>query len=231
MEIRYLHSFDVTYHDALAIQESLKTKLVLNNDYDKPIKIIAGTDISYALHTDLFFAAVILFSYPEMEIIEEAYATDKATFPYIPGLLTFREGPALLAAFAKLSRVPDLVIFDGQGIAHPRGIGLASHMGLFLNIPTIGCAKTRLVGSHAEVGQAAGNHVPLIHDDRIVGAVLRTKNRVKPVFISPGHGISLQKAVDVAMSCCRGYRLPEPVRRAHLSVNRYRQQNQLIEMS
>jgi deoxyribonuclease V len=227
MKIRYLHSFDVTYQDAQAIQESLRTKLVLSDIPDPPIKIIAGADISYARHTDLFFAAAILFSYPGMEIIEEVYATEKATFPYIPGLLTFREGPALLAAFAKLSRVPDLVIFDGQGVAHPRGIGLASHMGLFLNIPTIGCAKTRLVGSHGEVGEEAGNHVPLIYDNRIVGAVLRTKSRIKPVFVSLGHGISLQKAVDVTISCCRGYRIPEPVRRAHLAVNRFRQ-NQSI---
>ena len=138
MKIRYLHSFDVTYQDAQAIQKSLQKKLILRDMSDAPVKIVAGADISYALHSDQFFAAVILFSYPEMEIVEEAYATDKATFPYIPGLLTFREGPALLMAFARLSRPPDLVIFDGQGIAHPRGIGLASHMGLFLNIPTIG---------------------------------------------------------------------------------------------
>lgn len=223
MEIRYLHSFDVTYQEALAIQETLRAKLVLSDDRDLPIKIIAGADISYAKNSDLFFAAVVLCSYPEMEVIEEAYAMGRAAFPYIPGLLTFREGPALLAAFAKLSHVPDMVIFDGQGIAHPRGMGLASHMGLFLNIPTIGCAKTRLVGSHDEAGEKAGSHVPLIHDNRIIGAVLRTKDRIKPVFISPGQGISLQKAVDVTLSCCRGYRLPEPVRRAHLAVNRSRQ--------
>jgi deoxyribonuclease V len=223
MKIRYLHSFDVTYREALAIQESLRARLVLSDDLDLSIKIIAGADVSYARNSDLFFAAVVLCSYPGMEIIEEVYATEKATFPYIPGLLTFREGPALLAAFAKLRQVPDLVIFDGQGIAHPRGMGLASHIGLFLNLPTIGCAKTRLVGSHDEAGEKAGSHVPLIHDNRIIGAVLRTKDRIRPVFISPGQGISLQMAVDVTLSCCRGYRLPEPVRRAHFAVNQFRQ--------
>jgi deoxyribonuclease V len=227
MEIRYLHSFDVTYKKALVIQESLKEKLILQGDDCLRVKIIAGADISYAKNSDLFFAAVVLCSYPGMEIIEEVYTTEKATFPYIPGLLTFREGPALLAAFAKLRQVPDLVIFDGQGIAHPRGMGLASHMGLFLNLPTIGCAKTRLVGNHDEVEEKAGNHVPLIHDNRIIGAVLRTRDRVKPVFISQGQGIGLQMAVDITLSCCRGYRLPEPVRRAHLAVNRFREKQSL----
>ncbi len=225
MEINYLHSFDVTYGEAPAIQKSLREKLVLHDDCHLPPKIIAGADISYSKNSDLFFAAVILHSYPEMKIIEETYAAQKSDFPYIPGLLTFREGPALLRAFAELRHVPDLVIFDGQGIAHPRGVGLASHMGLFLNIPSIGCAKNRLIGSHREVGNAAGKRTPLYHDNEIIGSVVRTKTGIKPLFISQGHRISLQRSIDLALSCCRGYRLPEPVRNAHLAVNRFRQEN------
>ena len=228
MEINYRHPFDVNYQEALAIQKSLREELVLHNDCPLPIKTIAGADISCALHSDLFFAAVVVHTYPEMKIIEETYATHKAAFPYIPGLLTFREGRPLLAAFAKLRHVPDLVIFDGQGIAHPRGLGLASHMGLLLDTPSIGCAKTRLWGSFSEPGQKAGDQVPLTYEDSIIGSVVRTKNGVKPLFVSQGHRVSLRQAVEVVISACRGYRLPEPVRNAHLAVNRFRQKKTLI---
>jgi len=137
-------------------------------------------------------------------------------------LLSFREGPPLLRAFAKIKHVPDVAIFDGQGISHPRGIGLASHLGLFLNIPTIGCAKKRLVGTHGEVGIEAGSVSHLRLGDQTIGAAVRTKLNVRPVYISPGHKINLNKAVSITLSCCAGYRLPEPVRQAHLAVNRLR---------
>lgn len=223
MKIQHLHSWDVTYKEALSIQQELKGKLILHDgDFLGQITTIAGADISYSKQSDVFFAAVVLMKYPAMEIMEEAFHIDKAPFPYIPGLLSFREGPAVLKSFECLRHVPDVVIFDGQGIAHPRGIGLASHMGLFLDIPAIGCAKKRLVGRYDEVGQEAGNYTDLILDDQVVGAALRTKKKVKPVFISPGHKIGMRRAIEVALSCCRGYRLPEPVRRAHLAVNRIR---------
>lgn len=223
MKINVPHSFQVTYREALAIQAALREKLIISDSPDLALRLIAGADVSYARNSDLFFAAVVLHTYPGMEIVETAYAALKSDFPYIPGLLTFREGPALLAAFAKLHQTPDLAIFDGQGIAHPRGLGLASHMGLLLNCPTIGCAKTRLFGSHGIVGEGAGENVPLTDNDKIIGAVVRTKARVKPIFVSPGQGISLQKSVEVVLACCRGYRLPEPVRNAHMTVNRARQ--------
>ncbi len=223
MKIKELHPFNVTYQAALAIQASLREKLTIEDDPGLRLRLIAGADVSYARNSDLFFAAVVLHTYPEMEIVETAYAALKSVFPYIPGLLTFREGPALIAAFAKLHRAPDLVIFDGQGIAHPRGLGLASHMGLLLNVPAVGCAKSRLFGIHGPVGEGAGDNVPLTDDGRVIGAVVRTKRRIKPVFVSPGQGIGLEKSVEVVLSCCRGYRLPEPVRNAHLAVNRYRQ--------
>lgn len=154
-----------------------------------------------------------------MEIIEEKACIERAPFPYIPGLLSFREGPAILKAFEKLKKIPDVVIFDGHGIAHPRGIGLASHMGLFIDIPTIGCAKKKLTGRHDDVGENVGDSSPILIDDQIVGSVLRTKKGVNPVFVSPGHKIGIDSAVSVVLRCLRGYRLPEPVRRAHSLVN------------
>ena len=223
MRINNLHSWDVSYKEAINIQQTLREKLILYDDgIPDKIKTITGADISYSRGSDLFFAAVVLFEFPSMEVIEETSFTERVSFPYIPGLLSFREGPPLLKAFKKLRIVPDVAIFDGQGIAHPRGFGLASHMGLFLNIPTIGCAKTKLAGKYDEPGNEVGDYSDLILNDRIVGAVLRTKKNVKPVFVSQGHRIGLQRAVDVVLSSCVGYKLPEPSRKAHLTVNRIR---------
>lgn len=223
MKIQHLHSWDLSYKEAIGIQRKLKERLILHDkDFPEQITIVAGADISYSKHSDLFFAAVILLEYPAMAVVEEACFTERVPFPYIPGLLSFREGPAVLKAFESIHNIPDVVIFDGQGIAHPRGIGLASHMGLLLDIPAIGCAKKRLVGEYGEVGHEVGDYADLMLDDQIVGTVVRTKKKVKPVFISPGHKINLRRAMDLVLSCCRGYRLPEPVRIAHLAVNRIR---------
>lgn len=223
MKTRELHRWDVTYREAVAIQEELRGRLILrNNGLADPLRTVAGADISYDRGSDVFFAAVVLMSYPELTLIEEATFSARVSFPYIPGLLTFREGPPLIAAFAKLNQPPDFILFDGQGIAHPRRIGLAAHLGLILDRPAIGCAKSRLVGMHAPVGGKRGDWVGLIHHDRQVGAVLRTRDRIKPVFVSQGHRIGLKKAITLVLACCRGYRIPEPTRRAHLAVNRLR---------
>ena len=223
MKIKNLHDWDVTAKEAVSLQQKLRSQLILSNKYiPRTIKTVAGADISYARGSDLFFAVVLVLAYPGMEIIEEASFSERVTFPYIPGLLSFREGPPLLRAFEKIRHVPDVVIFDGQGISHPRGIGLASHIGLFLDIPTIGCAKSRLVGEHEEVGVEVGAFANLSIDNKTIGAVVRTKSNVRPVYISPGHKINLKKAVSLALSCCLGYRLLEPVRKAHLAVNRLR---------
>ena len=223
MKIQYIHNWDVSYKDAVGIQQRLKGEIILHDkDFPEKINIVAGADISYSRRSDLFFAAVVLLEYPTMAVIEEACFIERVSFPYIPGLLSFREGPAVLKAFEKLRGIPDVVIFDGQGIAHPRGIGLASHMGLYLDVPAIGCAKKRLVGEYGEVGNEVGDYADLMLDGQVIGAAVRTKKKVKPVFISPGHKISLPKAIAAALSCCRGYRLPEPVRKAHLAVNRMR---------
>ncbi len=223
MKTEHLHDWNVSYGRAREIQNELREKLILHNeDVPDKIKTIAGADISYSKGSNLFFAVVVILDFPTMEIIGQASSSGMVDFPYIPGLLTFREGPILLEAFQKLSSTPDAIIFDGHGIAHPRGIGLASHMGLFLNIPSIGCAKTRLVGSYDEAGNEPGDFSPLMHNGEIMGAVLRTKKNVKPVFVSQGHKIGLKKAIDITLSCCRGYRLPEPTRKAHLAVNEIR---------
>jgi deoxyribonuclease V len=223
MKIKNLHGWDVSCKKAINIQHILREKLILYDDgIPGKIGTVAGADISYSKGSDLFFAVVVLLEYPSMEVIEEASFSERVSFPYIPGLLTFREGPALLKAFEKLKNVPDVAIFDGQGIAHPRGFGLASHMGLFLDIPTIGCAKTRLSGKYNEVENEIGAYSHLILNGGIIGAALRTKKNVKPVFISQGHRIGLQKAIEVVLSCCAGYKLPEPTRKAHLTVNRIR---------
>jgi deoxyribonuclease V len=223
LNLRLLHSWDVDYQEAVSIQNTLKEELVLHDRVKiGPVNVIAGADISYSRGSDLFFAAVVLLSYPDMQPIEEVHAVARVSFPYIPGLLSFREGPVLLKAFENMKQAPDLVIFDGQGIAHPRGVGLASHLGLFLDIPAIGCAKSRLCGEHREPGPLPGDHEDLLYQGQVIGAVLRTKARVRPVFVSPGHLISLERAREVTLKCCRGYRLPEPIRQAHLAVNRLR---------
>jgi len=223
MKIKHLHDWKVTYDRAREIQNKLRPKLILH-DKDLPdrIKTIAGADISYSRNSNIFFAVVVILDFPNMEIIEQASFNEAVDFPYIPGLLTFREGPILLEAFRKINLPPDIIIFDGHGISHPRGIGLASHMGLFLNIPSIGCAKTRLVGSYDEVGNEPGDFSPLVYNGETRGAVLRTKKNVKPVFISQGYKIGLDRATDITLSSCRGYRLPEPTRKAHLAVNEIR---------
>jgi len=221
MEVLRLHRWDVTYREALEIQEDLKGRLVEQGPPGPP-RTVAGADVSTARGDDTVFAAVVLFTFPDLELKEVSRAVGRASFPYIPGLLSFREGPVLLSAFLGLQDRPDCVIFDGQGIAHPRGIGLASHLGLLLDLPTVGCAKRRLVGTHDPVGEKAGDRAPLYHEGREVGVVLRTKDRTRPLFVSPGHRMDIEGAVGIVMACRRGYRLPEPVRQAHLEVNRMR---------
>jgi deoxyribonuclease V len=223
MKIQKLHEWDAAgYHDAVRIQERLKSDLILRDTVHGEIGVVAGGDISYSRGDDRFFAAVVSLRLPDFEVLEETRAFGHVRFPYIPGLLSFREAPILLQAFEKLQRLPDVVLIDGQGIAHPRGFGLASHVGLFLDVPTIGCAKTRLVGTHEEVGPEAGDYSELLLEGQVVGAVLRTKKNVKPLYVSQGHRIDLQGAVDAVRRCLAGYRIPEPLRRAHHAVNAFR---------
>jgi len=162
---------------------------------------------------------------PELEPVEEAWVARRTQYPYVPGLLTFREAPALLAAFRRLRSKWDAAIFDGQGRAHPRGMGLAAHIGLWLDAPTVGCAKSRLIGDAEEPGPEPGSHSPLMLDGRIIGATLRTRRGVKPVYVSAGQKSNLSDSIRLVMACCAGYRIPEPIRRAHALVTRLRSED------
>jgi len=221
MKIRRLHPWNLRYEEAVAVQRRL-SRQIREKALPRPIDTIAGADASYHPQGSKVHGAVLVFTFPDLVLADRAMASDTPPFPYVAGLLSFREAPVLEKAFSKLGTTPDVIIFDGQGIAHPRAMGLASHMGLIPGCPTIGCAKTRLVGSYPPPGQAKGSTAPLNYQGRIVGAVVRTRPGVKPVFVSPGHAITLAEAIDLVLDCSRGYRLPEPVRQAHLAVNRYR---------
>lgn len=211
------------YREARHLQEKLSEKLVLDGDLGKA-KIVAGADVSSEKGGSYIFAAVVVMDIDTFEVIDSAHHSMNTTFPYIPGLLSFREGPAIVKAFEKLKKLPQVVIFDGQGVAHQRGFGLASHLGVILGIPSVGCAKTRLVGEFGEVGQKRGSRTPLTLNGDIVGYVVRTKDGVKPLFVSPGNLISHQGAVDLVLSATGKYRLPEPIRAAHNLANRFRKE-------
>lgn len=207
------HRWDLSAEEAIALQHALRGRL---NDAPPiapdAIHTIAGVDASYR---DLARAAVVVFSYPELEVVDSAVGAVETTFPYVPGLLSFREAPAVLAAMEKLRVRPDLLMFDGQGIAHPRRFGIAAHLGLYLDMPSIGCAKSRLTGSYEEPGPRPGDSSPLTYRGEVIGTVLRTKPRTNPLFISVGYRITLPAAVEMVKRCLRGYRLPEPTRAAH----------------
>lgn len=227
MRVRHLHTWNVDYREARLLQERLASQLILHDKLPASIKTIAGTDISYAKSSGLLFAAIVVLDYTSMKMIEEASAVEEVRFPYIPGLLSFREGPSLIAAFKKLKRRPDIVMLDGQGIAHPRGLGLASHMGLWLELPTIGCAKTKLVGTFREPPLKKGSTSELLYEGKIVGTVLRTRKNTKPIFVSQGHRVELATAVSIVRASTRGYRIPEPTRQAHIAVNRLRKEKEI----
>ena len=215
------HRWDVTPAEARSIQESLRDQVRLTPRRQSP-KLVAGVDVSVSpgrWKQATSQAAVVVFDYQSLEPLEVATASMPAPFPYVPGLLSFREIPVLLAAFAKLQSAPQLILVDGQGFAHPRRMGLATHLGLLLDVPTIGCAKTRFVGTHDEPADTAGSYTDLVddkvHPHETIGAVVRTRTAVKPMYISPGHLIDTPTAIDRVLWLCAGYRLPEPTRRAH----------------
>jgi deoxyribonuclease V len=221
MNIPLLHPWKVSPAEAVQIQEKLRKRLRLRPPRT-PVKTVAAGDVAYSREDDMTYAAFLLFTYPELIPLESAPAKGRASFPYIPGLLTFREAPVLLKAFSGLKTRPDLILIDGQGIAHPRLMGIAAHIGLILNLPTIGCAKSRLIGTHEEPALDRGETVPLIVGERTAGMVLRTRAGVKPVYVSPGHKMDMETSVKIVLSLCRGYRIPEPLRQAHIFVNQLR---------
>ncbi len=206
-----------TIEDARKMQERDR-KLVLIEPLQKEPEYIAGVDASFS--EDRVFAAACLYRYPQLTLMEQATAAKQIVLPYIPGYLLFLEGPAIIAALKKLKKKPDVILLDGQGIAHPRGIGSASHLGVLLDIPTIGCAKTKLVGEYRDPGERKGNWTELQFDGRTVGAVLRTRDCVLPLFLSTGHRIDLKGAIRVALGCVGRYRIPEPLRCADMLSRR-----------
>lgn len=203
-------------------QERLRRRVSLIPFSGDP-EYVAGVDASFS--DDAAFAAACVFRLQDLMLIEYTSAVRKISFPYLPGLFSFREGPAIVSAIEKLSLRPDVILIDGQGIAHPRGIGIASHIGVLLNIPTIGCAKTRLVGEFSEPGKRKGSQSGLVYGGTEVGAVLRTRDNVKPIFISPGHLCDIDSAARIVLSCVRKNRIPEPLRCADRLSKQLKQQN------
>ncbi|MGQ0657797.1 MAG: deoxyribonuclease V [Chromatiales bacterium] len=207
------HSFDLTPREAIELQEALRAR-VLVEDRLGSIRTVAGIDAGFTDGGRTTRAAVVVMTFPGLELLAQAVATRRTRFPYIPGLLSFREIPAILAALAKLRELPDLILCDGQGYAHPRRFGLASHLGVMLDRPSIGVAKSRLIGRHRDVGARRGRWQPLKDGDETIGAALRTRTAVRPVYVSVGHRISLATAIDHVLRCATRYRLPEPSRAA-----------------
>ena len=210
----FVHPWNLSPTEAIALQRELRAHLILE-DRLSPVQRVAGVDVGFEVGGTVTRAAVAVLGYPGLELLETAIARRPTTFPYIPGLLSFRELPAVLEALEQLPELPDLLLCDGQGIAHPRRFGIASHLGLLTDIPSIGVAKTRLCGTHEEPPHQRGAWTPLRVEDEVIGAVLRTRPGVKPLYISPGHRMSLATAMQYVKACCTRYRLPETTRHAH----------------
>jgi len=207
-------SDDPDYSEALAIQKELRGKVIAKNAFQS-LKTVAGADLAILKDQNKLVCGIIVFNYPQLEEVERAWGVVDENFPYIPGLLAFREGPAIIRTYQKLKMKPDLLILDGQGIAHPRGFGIACHVGVLLDIPTMGIAKKKLYGTYEEPQNTLGSYDFLYSKDGgCIGAALKTKINTKPVFISIGHKIDLTTSLDIAKNCCKGYRIPEPTRLA-----------------
>ena len=216
MQPRIQHPWDLHPDEARRLQKELAREVVQTDDFGE-LRTVAGLDLGYprtATGEEVGRAAVVVLSYPSLEPVEERITLRPVSFPYVPGLLSFREAPVGLAALAELGTQPDLIVVDGHGRAHPRRFAIACHLGVLLDRPTIGCAKSILVGHADEPGPAPGDWTPLVHRDEVIGAVLRTRTNVRPVYISVGHRVSLESAVQIVTTCLRGYRLPEPTRLA-----------------
>ena len=216
-----LHSWDLTPTEAVELQKTLRGQVRLHPP-DRPIHTVAGADISYNKEEETIYVGIVVVRLPEVTTVEQVGLVATTRFPYVPGLLSFREAPSVLEAWKRLRTQPDAVMFDGQGIAHPRRLGIASHAGLWLGVPTFGCAKSVLVGRFEAPAPERGARSPMLDRGEIVGMALRTKDRVNPIYVSPGHLMDMDTAVDLTLRCDGGYRQPEPTRRAHLLVNAIR---------
>jgi deoxyribonuclease V len=214
MKVAMSHAWDLSTKEAIDLQEQLADQVIAETTFDPDqIETVAGVDVGF--EDGLARAAAVVLDARSMEPVDWAVARAEINFPYVPGLLTFREGPSVLAALENLAVWPDLFIFDGQGLAHPRRMGLAAHMGVILDHPSLGCAKSRLTGEHQEPGNDVGEWSPLYDEGEVIGAVVRTRSGVRPVFVSIGHRVDLPTAIGLVLRCTRGYRLPETTRYAH----------------
>ncbi|MEJ2180293.1 MAG: deoxyribonuclease V [Gammaproteobacteria bacterium] len=214
MKITPLHAWPDSTAEAKVIQEKFRSKVITSNQLQH-VQTVAGIDIGFENNGNIMRAAIVVLSFPELELVEQRVVHDKTRFPYVPGYLSFREVPAALIAFEKLKIIPDLLLCDGQGLAHPRRFGLACHLGLWTRIPSIGVAKSRLIGTHQDVGPEKGNWQALVDGDEMIGAVLRTRTNVSPLYVSIGHLVDLPTAIDYTLRCTTKYRLPETTRWAH----------------
>ncbi len=219
----YAHSFNLTPKEAVELQLKLKKNLIFDSDFNiEDVKLVAGADVSYSKKENMLYGVVVILTFPDLEVAEKAWVKGEAEFPYIPGLLAFREGPVLLEAFKKIEREPDIIFFDGHGISHPRGLGIASHLGVLLNKSSIGVAKKNLVGEVFELAKTKGATASILKDGKEIGKVLRTREKVKPIYVSVGHKIGLEKAVDLTLKTIGKYRILEPIRQAHIFSNEVR---------
>ena len=211
----------ISLTEATEIQNRLRENISLLTE-NKNITTIAGADISHNKDTDIVYAGIVILSYPNMQVLSYSLVIDKTNFPYIPGYLGFREVPALIKAWEQIPQKPDLIVLDGQGITHPRRMGIASHFGLLTNSPAIGCAKNMLYGKYSPLGLEKYSNSPIINNNEKLGYALRTKDNVKPVFISPGHKVSVEDSLEFITPCILKHRIPEPTRIAHEKVNLFR---------
>jgi deoxyribonuclease V len=221
MRVSRLHGFDLTPGEARRLQGELASRVVAGPALDlEGVRHVAGADVS--TQGDRAYATVVVLEFPSLSPLEVQGFEAALAFPYVPGLLSFREIPSVAGALEKVETAVDALILDAQGLAHPRRMGLASHLGLFLDVPTVGCAKSLLVGSYEEPGEEKASATNLVHRQEVVGRVVRTRSRVSPVFVSVGNRIDLESAVELVLACCTRYRLPETTRRAHDAANRLR---------
>lgn len=223
MKVRELHGYDLSPSEARELQTELAPRVSVGGALDlDSVEFIAGADVSTEAGTNMAFATVVVLEFPGLSVVEERGFEAPLEFPYVPGLLSFRELPSVVGALRKVESPVDALICDAQGVAHPRRLGLASHVGLFLDVPTVGCAKSKLVGEFDEPGEEKGSSTDLVDRGEVVGKVVRTRGGVSPVYVSVGGGIGLESAVELVLACSPKYRLPETTRQAHNAANRLR---------
>jgi deoxyribonuclease V len=229
MPVHRLHAWNVTPPEAVRLQEQLRSLVVVRDDAPPAYRTVAAMDVSYDRRSPWLCAGVVVLALPSLAVVDRAAVRVRAEFPYVPGLLSFREAPAGLQAWERLAVRPDCLLCDGHGVSHPRRFGLACHVGVLVDLPTVGCAKRVLVGAYEEPGVSRGSRSDLMHGGEVIGAAVRTRDGVAPVFVSAGHRVSLDTAVATVLACSPRFRVPEPIRQAHALVNRLRRGEEVAD--